>query len=219
MNDTLPQLEYFDVIFLRHGESTGNANGFHQGQHDFPLSDLGIAQARQLADHWAEQHRSFDLIITSPLSRAYQTAEIISHTLHLPLETDPIWMERDAGVLSGLHHEEARQRFPRPDFLTLYDKIGKTGESQWELFLRAGAAVNQLVKRPPARYLVVSHGAILNMVLYAALGIFPQPNFYGAAFAFENTSYAHLNFYPQNHNWLFISLQHPPYQNYPYTQG
>lgn len=205
-------IDYYQICFLRHGESTGNANGYHQGQSDFPLSEKGIQQAQQLASLWKAEGLHFNKIISSPLSRARQTAEIIAQTLSMPIEFDPIWMERDAGVLSGLHAEEAQKRYPRPDFMSVYDKVGKTGESQWELFLRAGKAVAALIKRETGRYLVVSHGGILNMVLYVTLGIFPQPNFYGAQFLFTNTGYAILHFYPQTHNWLLVELSHPTKQ-------
>ncbi len=202
-------IDYYQIYFLRHGQSTGNANGYHQGQHDFPLSDKGVQQAQQLASLWKAKGIQFDVIISSPLSRARQTAEIIAQALSTPLELDPLWMERDAGLLSGLHSEEAKKLYPQPDFMSIYDKVGKTGESQWELFLRAGKAIDSLLKREPGHYLVVSHGGILNMTMYATLGIFPQANFHGAQFLFTNTGYAVLHFYPQTHNWLLVELTHP----------
>ncbi len=202
-------IDYYQIYLLRHGESTGNANGYHQGQYDFPLSEKGIQQAKQLAYLWKAKGVGFDLIISSPLARAKQTAEIIAQTLLIPLEFDPLWMERDAGLISGLHPEQAQKLYPRPEFMSVFDKVGKTGESQWELFLRAGKAIESIVTRLPGRYLVVSHGGLLNMILYVALGIFPQPNFYGAQFLFTNTGFAVLNFYPQTHNWLLAELTHP----------
>lgn len=202
-------IDYYHIYFLRHGESTGNANGYHQGQHDFPLSEKGVQQAQQLATLWKAKGITFDYIISSPLARARQTAEIISHTLSLPIDFDPIWMERDAGLISGMHPDEAKNLYPRPEFMSVYDKVGRTGESQWDLFLRAGKAIDTIIRRPPARYLIVAHGGILNMIMYVTLGIFPQPNFYGAQFLFTNTAYAVVNFYPQTHNWLLVELTHP----------
>jgi broad specificity phosphatase PhoE len=89
-------------------------------------------------------------VISSPLARARQTAEIIASALELPLEFDELWMERHNGVLAGLHHLEAAERFPRPDFMTPYDPVGETGESQWDLYLRGGQAIRQPLRRPPA---------------------------------------------------------------------
>lgn len=205
----MDSIDYYQIYLLRHGESTGNANGYHQGQYDFPLSEKGIKQAHRLANLWKEKGIQFDQIISSPLSRARQTAEIIAQALLIPIEFDPIWMERDSGLLSGLHPNQAQEICPRPAFMSLYAKVGKTGESQWELFLRAGKAIETILKRNTGRYLVVSHGGLLNMVLYVTLGIFPQPNSYGAQFLFTNTGYAILHFYPQTHNWLLAELSHP----------
>ena len=44
--------EIFDIIFLRHGESVGNAESRWQGQADFPLTDKGRQQALALANRW-----------------------------------------------------------------------------------------------------------------------------------------------------------------------
>ena len=73
----------YHFTLLRHGESVGNAEGKHQGQSDFPLTEKGEAQARALAERWLNEKKGFDLIISSPLSRAHGTAEILADALHL----------------------------------------------------------------------------------------------------------------------------------------
>ena len=196
----------YEITFLRHGESVGNAEGYHQGQSDFPLTDRGRAQARALAERWLREEVTFHQMISSPLARARGTAEILAEALELPLEYDPIWMERDNGLLAGLRPEEAAVLHPRPSFIHPFLPIGETGESQWELYLRAGRAVQSLLGRGPGRYLVVSHGGILNMVLYSILGIVPQANFQGAHFRFQNTAFAVLSYNPTEHYWLMERL-------------
>ena len=64
----------YNITLLRHGESLGNAGGIHQGQADFELSEIGLAQAHALADRWQRESVTFDRIISSPLLRARQTA-------------------------------------------------------------------------------------------------------------------------------------------------
>ena len=196
----------YQVTLLRHAESIGNAEGYYQGQSDFPLSEKGAQQAQALCDYWRSKEASFNLIISSPLARARQTAEFLAQSLAIPLVFDPLWMERDAGLLSGLHQKEAEILFPKPDFIHIYQPIGKTGESQWQLYLRAGNAVQKIIDRPPGNYLVVSHGALLNMVLYTVLGIVPQANFQGPHFYFSNTGFACLTYYPELHNWVLERL-------------
>jgi broad specificity phosphatase PhoE len=97
----LPQTTYhYHVTLLRHAQSEGNARGILQGQSDFPLSEIGIQQAEALAHRWKKEHQHFDCIISSPLSRAQQTAEIIAAALGAPLELDDNWMERNNGQRS-----------------------------------------------------------------------------------------------------------------------
>ncbi len=201
----------YHITFLRHGESVGNAKGYHQGQAEFPLTEKGIRQAEALATYWQKLRTRFDFAIASPQSRARQTAEIITTALGLPLEFDEVWMERDNGTLAGLHHDEASEKFPQPDFTPLYQAIGQTGESQMELYLRGGRAAQSILHRPPARYLIISHGAILNMVLRAILGIAPQPNFQTPRFRFRNTAFASLTFRPHRHNWVVSGINQRPH--------
>jgi broad specificity phosphatase PhoE len=191
-------------IFLRHGESTGNAENRHQGQADYPLTDLGIAQVKHLTSVWKSSDWEFDRVICSPLGRAKETADILSKTFGFEVEYDPIWMERDNGQLAGLLHEKALQVLPPPDFIPLYQPIAQTGESQWELYLRAGTALNQLVKLPSGQHLVISHGGLLNMVMHALVGLVPQPNFQGPNFRFSNTGYSIVRFEPENNNWIIL---------------
>jgi broad specificity phosphatase PhoE len=179
----------------------GNAENRFQGHADFPLTDRGRTQASALADRWKSEGLVFDSAIASPLLRARETAEIIATALNLPLEFDPLWKELDNGLMAGLNQEEAAQRVPRPDFMTPYTRFGQTGESRWEMFLRAGQAVQNLLDRPPGRYLVVSHGGILNMALYCTLNITPQADFTGPRFSFGNTGFARMRYEQSTHNW------------------
>ena len=206
MLPTPPNPVRYHLTLLRHGESVGNAEGKHQGQSDFPLTEKGEAQGRALAERWLNERKCFDLLISSPLSRARGTAEILAEALHLTLELNPLWMERDNGLLAGLRPEEAIASYPRPPFIHPYLPIGQTGESQWELYLRAGKAIQDLLHHPPGNYLIVSHGGILNMVLYAILGITPQANFYGPRFRFGNTAFATLTYNPGEHKWYVHGL-------------
>jgi 2,3-bisphosphoglycerate-dependent phosphoglycerate mutase len=196
----------FCFTILRHAESQGNFEGRHQGQADFPLTDLGRRQTLALVERWKNENKAFDLVISSPLARARETAEIISTELKFPLELDPLWMERDNGLMAGLSPEEVRESLPQPDFIHPYQAIGQTGESQWELYLRAGKAVQSLLDRAPGNYLVVSHGGLLNMFFYAILGIAPQPNFHGPRFRFNNTAFATLHYNPPLHRWYVLGL-------------
>jgi 2,3-bisphosphoglycerate-dependent phosphoglycerate mutase len=202
MNESAPH----HVVFLRHGESVGNAQDRFQGQADFPLTERGLDQARALAARWQADGLAFDRCISSPLLRARQTAEAVCAALNLPLELDPGWMEIHNGKLAGLTREEGDLAAPRPPFMTPYHHFGETGESRWELSLRAGHNIQNLVDSPPGCILVVSHGAILNTTMYAMLNIPLQADFTGPRFMFHNTGFATLEYRPEHHNWYLLGF-------------
>jgi broad specificity phosphatase PhoE len=204
MNDTPPQP--FLITLLRHGESVGNAEARWQGQADFPLTETGRDQACALADRWKKEGLEFDLVISSPLTRARETAEIIARALRLKIEFDPLWLERNNGEFSGLTLHEVRQNYQRPPFITPYDPVGLDGEGDWELFLRAGQALHNLLMRVPARYLIVSHGGLLNQFMHAVVGVAPQANNAGTRFRFGNTAFAQLMYFPHQHRWTIDKL-------------
>lgn len=203
----MTEKEIFDIIFLRHGESVGNAESRWQGQADFPLTDKGREQARALGDRWLAEGQSFDYILASPLKRAKETADIIGNGLKLPVETDPIWMERNIGDVAGMTGEEVNQRFPiRNDITPFAPIIGGEGEGNWELYLRAGRALQGLINREPGKYLVVSHGGLLNQVMHAVVGITPHAGFSGPRFRFTNTGFAHLTYRAHSHQWQINAI-------------
>ena len=149
--------ELHDIIFLRHGESVGNAERRWQGQADYPLTERGRQQAQALADRWLAEGRTFDCILTSPLKRARETADIIAEALDLPIEADPIWEERNIGEVAGMTGEEVNRRFPNRDFITPFSAIvGDQGEGNWELYLRAGRALHDLLRRGPGKKALVA---------------------------------------------------------------
>ena len=196
----------YHITFLRHGESVGNAEDRFQGHADFPLTERGRLQVQALASRWQSEGITFDRCIASPLLRARQTAEIVCSALNVPLEFDPDWMEINNGLVAGLTPEQAAQVAPRPDFMTPYTHYGETGESRWELFLRAGRAIQRILDRAPARYLVASHGGILNMALYAIMGIPLQTESSGPRFMFHNTTFTTFTYEPERHCWRMLDF-------------
>ena len=195
----------YQFVFLRHGESIGNAQSRWQGQSDYALTERGRAQARALAERWKSEGLKFKLIIASPLSRAKETAEIIASALDAKLEFDPILLERHIGEMEGLTAEEVRKR-PQPPYVTPYDPIGGEGEGDWALFLRAGQALHRLLRRPAGSYLIVSHGGLLNQLMTAIIGIAPHVDPSGVRFRFENTAFARVIYYPYQHRWAIDAL-------------
>ena len=199
----MESIDYYAITLLRHAESSGNADGIWQGQADFPLTETGVRQAQRLGLRWQQEGRVFDSILASSLSRASRTAEIVGECLSLPVERLEEWIERDNGRLAGAPRNAASgHKTPQ----NIYTPIGETGESPADLYLRAAAALRNLLRRPPGRYLVVSHGGTLNMALYAAFGIAPMAHFRGAHFSFGNTGFADMAYFPRRDQWVVTAI-------------
>lgn len=97
------------LLLVRHGQSEWNAQGRWQGQADPPLSDLG----RQQAFTASRRVGTVDVIVSSDLQRALHTARIISEQIGVgPVVVEPQFRERDAGVWSGLTHDEIETGWP-----------------------------------------------------------------------------------------------------------
>ncbi len=199
-------MSFFTLIFLRHAESVGNAEGYYQGQEDFPLTRRGINQVRRLISRWEADGTRIDRIISSPLQRALGTAEMIAQAFATPVDVEPDWQERDVGVLTGIKRDRADKIYPKPAFFNPFDSIGKSGEGNWALYLRAGRAIHRILQREPARYLIVSHGGILNQVMHVVLGMTPQANEQGVHFRFVNTAFATAYYEPEKHKWIVWGL-------------
>ncbi len=88
------------ITFLRHGQTAINAGGRLQGRLDAPLSEIGLAQARALGDVLADERVT--RVVTSPLARARDTAQIVAARHHLSVEIDERLIELDYGDWDGL---------------------------------------------------------------------------------------------------------------------
>jgi broad specificity phosphatase PhoE len=196
----------YRIFLLRHGRSLGNENGFLQGQQDVPLTDEGRKQAQLLAKRWFEDDIRFNLILTSPLSRASETAGIIASKLGSTVEEDPLLMERNVGDLSGAPVGKDEQLIDRQLLASPYRSLGGDGEGDWQLFLRAGQVLLNLMQRDPGDYLIVSHGGLLNQLTHAILGLPPQARYKGVGFKMDNTGYSHFIYFPEEHSWHVITI-------------
>jgi 2,3-bisphosphoglycerate-dependent phosphoglycerate mutase len=195
------------LYFLRHGRSSGDDEGVHEGRYDSALTKTGRMQAQTRALNWKERGTKFDLIISSTLQRAHETARIIAEILLTPLETDADWMEMDNRPLAGLPFDVAASRYPRPAFRNLYEPFYGEGESDWEIHCRAIRATEKIIRRGVGSYLVVSHGGILNAALRSIVGASPPINGqHGIWFALGDTGYAKTVYTPAKHQWLLEQL-------------
>lgn len=148
-----------EFVLVRHGETDWNTAGRLQGGTDTALNDLGISQARALgamlcAEHW-------DVVVSSPLQRAFETAVQIIDPLGLRLEDiviDPRVRERGYGAAEGLTLAERQVQWP--------DDVWPDAETTDLLDARSAAAMHELAANHAGkRIVVVAHGGFIRSVL------------------------------------------------------
>ena len=98
------------LAFIRHAETAWNATGRWQGHADTPLNATGNEQAARLARRLA--HWPLDVVLSSDLQRAAETARPVARQNGAPLVLRPVWRERDVGLCSGLTTPEIKARWP-----------------------------------------------------------------------------------------------------------
>ena len=103
-----------ELMIVRHGQSVADIENRYEGRADFPLTSLGYEQAVKLA-LWIKDKYPPDFIVSSPLKRTSETAEIISKEVNIEVKYDNDLMELDSGLLAGLLKSEADIKFPIPE--------------------------------------------------------------------------------------------------------
>lgn len=166
-----------ELLLVRHGQSTANAKGIWQGQMDFPLSKEGRRQASLAAR--ALSRDPFQGLYSSPLSRAFETAEIIREKTGFAGEVVPVsgLSERHGGILEG--HTWAEQEQQNPELAKKFLAIPE--EERWalvgaetdeEVIARFEEAISSIHARHPdgARIVIVSHGGVMRAFLRERFG-------------------------------------------------
>lgn len=98
------------LLIIRHGETDANRLGIVQGHSQTELNIRGHEQARMLAERLATSRPRIDVLVSSDLVRAKQTAQAIADRLRLPLHVESAWRERCYGRFEGLTADERAAR-------------------------------------------------------------------------------------------------------------
>ncbi|MGO4693125.1 histidine phosphatase family protein [Paenibacillus sp. 2TAB26] len=150
------------IGLVRHGKTDWNEQGKIQGQTDIPLNEVGIVQAKALAERLSREDQIWDAVISSDLQRAQATAQIIASKLNIPLlESEPRLRERYFGEVEGTREQERHERWG-----TNWREIAEGVESNDEVRARGLSAINEWkLKYPKRNLLVVSHGSFLAQIM------------------------------------------------------
>jgi len=147
------------TLLLRHGETPLSTERRFAGRGDIPLTEEGLRQAAAAAGRLAARG-GVDVIVTSPLRRARQTAEAVAQATGAPLLADDGLVETDFGKWEGMTIREASQRWPNEvsEWMSSVDVAPPGGESFADVISRVNAALDRLLAEHQFRTLVlVSH--------------------------------------------------------------
>lgn len=152
------------IGLVRHGLTDWNAAGRIQGQTDIPLNEEGRKQAERLGRRLQSEDYHWDYIVTSGLSRAQETGEILSRMLGVPmLEPDARLKERGFGQIEGLTSDERVARWGES-----WDTLDLGQEHIADIQVRALSFLNDLWSaHAKENVLIVTHGAFLANLLTA----------------------------------------------------
>jgi broad specificity phosphatase PhoE len=157
---------------IRHGESVYNAEGRIQGQSDVPLSDFGRKQGEAVATAMAAL--PIEVVFSSPLRRALETAREIAEPRGLEIRTDPRLMEVHAGIFQDKLRSQLEELYP--DELARWlsgdpDFVIPGGESRRALARRGCEAIESIRRAGYGQAAVVAHGRLLVVALNALLDL------------------------------------------------
>lgn len=147
------------VYFIRHGQSVMNTQNVWSGYTDTPLTSHGHEQAKKAGQIAKEQGLTFDLIISSPLQRAHNTAQHVATALEYPHEKIVLHddlKERNFGSLEGKSFIPHAAKYARGEHhLDFYDGV----EALIDLQARMDRFRDHLFSLPHDTILVAAHGA------------------------------------------------------------
>jgi len=192
------------IILARHGECRGNREGLFRGRSDFPLNELGISQAKELAKEL--QQFKPDKIFTSPLSRAKQTADIIGQISNKEVEVRPDMNNIELGPWEGKSKDYIAQQYPEEwkTWINEPEELKIPGmEPLEQLKLRVREDLDSLIEQYYGKNIViVSHRAVLKPLIASCLGI-RKPYFWRVHL--DTASYSILH-YKKSRGFILVQL-------------
>ena len=146
------------IYIIRHGQTEKNRANVLQGRSDIPLNDSGRQQAEKVKDHFIKAGIHFELVYTSPLIRAVQTAAIIAEGI--PQVKDERLIEMDYGPYEGMDLAN-----PAPEVLEFFrDFVHNPAPNGMEplqaIVVRLGSFLEEIREEAAEKNILISTHAI-----------------------------------------------------------
>lgn len=154
------------LYLARHGETLWNKTQRLQGQLDSKLTELGKMQSLKIADTLAT--KNINLIISSPLGRAVETAGICQQKLKLTHQTSASLMERNLGDWQG---KEVKELQLLPEYDEMLHQVTTLTTKNSESAVACGQRILKSLKQFAREYkgrnlLIIFHGEALRCLLF-----------------------------------------------------
>jgi broad specificity phosphatase PhoE len=182
------------MILVRHGQTSWNALGLLQGNADVPLDATGVVQAQDLAN--STYNKTVNVVYSSPLSRAYDTAQALADVHNLPVKVHGNLREMGVGIYTGYRASQIPSEVriswtTNPDFAmpsgipdptnlvdpSYVEGIYFEGESLNNVSDRAWNGITNLAKQHCGENVVaVTHGGVIQIALTHVYGL-PVTNY------------------------------------------
>lgn len=155
------------VYLIRHCEAEGNVRGIFQGSTDLDITPLGAKQLEFLSKRFENIH--IDRVYSSPLLRAYKTAQAVSAPKGLEVITDEDLREINGGVIEGMKLSDVFVHYPE-----LEDKWGnefqnfapELGDNVRDVYERIWDSVTRIVRENDGKTVAIaSHGGALRTLI------------------------------------------------------
>ena len=158
------------LLIIRHGESQADLLNVHEGRADFELTDRGHQQA-QAKSKWVKENNNISKIYSSPLKRAYQTAQHLSDETGISLYIEDLLAELNKGINAGLSREEAAEKSTYQPHLALHETVYEQ-ESQLQFRYRAEHVLSKILsENKEGTIVVITHGGMIYQLYRAFLGL------------------------------------------------
>lgn len=176
------------LYLIRHGETILNKSGVYYGGMDCPLNNVGIAQAKELEKRLKGK---FDVVISSPLSRAMDTTKIISGLPTEDIIIDEGLKEIDFGIWEGLHYKDISSQYENEwnEWVNDWKNVAPPkGESFSEQYNRVNDSIRSVLKtHKNKKIMIVSHQGSLRIIASILLNMEDRGYW---NFAFEHGTYS-----------------------------
>lgn len=158
-----------NIYLIRHGDDDERYRG---GWSELPLIEEGIKKSEKLADYLENNSKiQIDRIISSDLTRAKMTADIINKKLNKEIKYDARIRENNNGIFAGMLNEEAIKNYPNAFFSNLkYNERFPEGESPKEFYTRIKKSFYEIIEENSdvENLMIVTHAGVIGIIYHIA---------------------------------------------------